>query len=378
MSTRPMTVTTAISPAYGQLRCDRDMQELLRVHGSLRPAVLDKRTDPAAARTALGLADAVRIHREGHASAPGDEAASRITHSDFTLRTAACSLTARVYKPAGNGPHPVVLYFHGGGWVTGSIDSDDASARGIAARANAAVVAVNYRLAPEHRFPAAWEDALAAYQWLLDGAASLGGDGTRIALAGEGAGGHLALATALAARDEGLRAPRHVLAISPVTQTGTNTESYLENAVAQPLSRAMMVWYFDRLVTFREELGDPRLQLVDADLAGMPSVTLITARIDPLRSDAGKLREALVRAHVPVEWRDYEGVTHGFFGAAEVVRKAREAQAYAGERLAEALAQPAPALRRRHGLADFTGALRRLLPDLSAAPPQPARAPLRG
>jgi acetyl esterase/lipase len=169
-----------------------------------------------------------------------------------------------------------------------------------------------------------------------------------------------------------------VLAISPVTQTGTNTASYLENAIAKPLGRAMMVWYFERLVTLREELQDPRLQLVDADLAGLPAVTLVTARIDPLRSDAEKLREALLRANVPVEWRQYEGVTNGFFGAGEVVAKARQAQVYAGGRLAAALAASVPAPRQRPGFSDFAAVLRRLLPDLSAAPQEAARAPLRG
>lgn len=378
MSARPMTVTTAISSAYGRLRCDKDMLELLQVLEELKPAIPDRRVDPAFVRRRACMGDAIRILHERRAVPADASPSSPVTSCDLTLQTASAPLRARVYTPGSAGPHPVVLYFHGGGWVTGSIDADDASARGIAAHANAVVVSVDYRLAPEHRFPAAWEDALAAWQWLLDCAPSLNADGARAALAGEGAGGHLALATALAARDAGLRLPRHVLAISPVTQTSTNTASYLENAVARPLSRAMMVWYFDKLVTFREELRDTRLQLVDADLAGMPPVTLITARIDPLRSDAEKLRDALLRARVPVEWHDYEGVTNGFFGATQVLDQAQRAQAWAGERLAAALAAPVPAPRQRHGLGEITGVLRRLLPDLSATPREPARASLRG
>lgn len=377
MSARPMTVTTDISPAFGRQRCDQDMRELLQVLEELKPAVPDRRVEPAFLRRRACMGDAIRVLRERRAVAAGASPSASITSCDLTLQTPAAPLLARLYTPGGVGPHPVVLYFHGGGWVTGSIDSDDATARGIAAQANAVVVSVNYRLAPEHRFPAAWDDALAAYQWVLDCGAGLNVDVTRVALAGEGAGGHLALASALAARDAGLRLPRHVLAISPVTQTSTNTASYLENAIARPLSRAMMLWYFEKLVTFREELRHPRLQLLEADLAAMPPVTLISARVDPLRSDAEKLHEALLRARVPVAWRDYAGVTHGFFGAWDLVDKARQAQAYAGERLAAALATPPAATARRPRFGDAAALLRRLLPDLRAAPGQPARASLR-
>jgi acetyl esterase/lipase len=200
-----------------------------------------------------------------------------------------------------------------------------------------------------------------------------------VALAGEGAGGHLALATAMAARDAGLPLPRHVLAISPVAQTRTNTASYyLENALAKPLNRAMMVWCFEQLVPLREQLRDARLQLAQAELSGLPPVTLITARIDPLRSDAQKLQAALVRARVPVEWRDYEGVTNGFFGAAELVDKARQAQVHAGARLAAALAAPVPALPQRNRFREMATWLRRLLPELQAVSRPPVRAGLRG
>lgn len=370
MSARLMTVTTAISPAFGQLRCDRDMQKVLRTLESLKPVALSKWTRPADARKRACMADAVRILRDQNTSPPA-AASPAVSSNDLTLQTDAGPLAARVYTPGGSGPFPVVLYFHGGGWVLGSIDSDDASARGIATTARAVVVSVGYRLAPEHPFPAAWEDALAAYQWLLDHAACIQGDGSRIALAGEGAGGNLALATAISARDKGFVLPRHVLAISPVTQSGTNTHSYLENAVASPLGRNDMVWCFERLVTSRELLKDPRLQLVDAVLAGMPPVTLLTARIDPLRCDAQKLRDALASAQVQVEWRDFEGVTNGFFNAAAVVEKAREAHRYAAGRLAVALAESTPASGRARS-PGLTRVFRQLVPDLRAASPERA------
>jgi acetyl esterase/lipase len=354
------------------------MLELLQVLDELKPAIPDRRMEAAFVRRRACMGDAIRLLRERRGIAGGAATSSAVTSCDVTLQTQCGPLGARIYTPGGPGPHPVVLYFHGGGWATGSIDTDDAPARGIAFHAGAVVVSVNYRLAPEHRFPSAWEDALAAYLWVLDCAASFDGDGARVALAGEGAGGHLALATAVAARDAGLALPRHVLAISPVTQTSTNTASYLENAIARPLGRTMMLWYFEQLVTVREQLRDPRLQLVQADLTGLPPVTLITARIDPLRSDAEKLHDALLRARVPVEWRDYAGVTNGFFGAADLVDKARQAQLHAGERLAAALAAPAPAPSQRQRFRELTAWLRRLLPELNAVSPEAARASLRG
>jgi acetyl esterase/lipase len=360
-----MTVTTAISPAWNQVRCDKDMQELLRAFERLGAPAFHRRMEPVFARRLPCLADAVRALDRQRTSDASDEAAPQVSTRDLTLQTTAGPLTARIYTPACAGPLPLVLYFHGGGWVVGGIDADDAAARGIAAQAQALVLSVHYRLAPEHRFPAAWEDALAAYEWVLENAACVQGDASRIAIAGEGAGGHLALATALEARQRDLPLPRHVLAISPVTQTSTNTASYLEHAIARPLSRAMMVWFFDKLVALREELQDPRLQLVDADLAGLPPVTLISARIDPLRSDTAKLRDALLRARVPVEWRDYDGVTNGFFNAAALVAKARQAHAYAGQRLAAALMAPAPEPRHRGRFGEIRGALRQLLPQPS-------------
>ncbi len=231
----------------------------------------------------------------------------------------------------------MILYFHGGGWVIANKEVYDGGARGLAKEAHAIVVSVDYRQAPEFKFPTAWEDALESYRWLTQHAARIGGDPSRLALAGESAGGNLAVATAVAARNAGLTAPRHVLSVYPVAQTSLNTESYIENAIAKPLNRAMVKWFVDHLIRTEDDLADPRLSLIDADLHGLPPVTIINARLDPLRSDGAKLEDALQNAQVPVERREYEGVAHEFFGAAAVLEKAREAQAYAGERLRQSL-----------------------------------------
>jgi acetyl esterase/lipase len=338
----PNPVKTAIAKVAGKIRADDDMLALLNAHASLNPKAIEK-SDVATARKNPTIADAVNVvlKQQGKSTDPA-ALVPGIATKDISIKGAAGSLPATIYTPAGEGPFPVVLYFHGGGWVIADRHVYDGGARGLAKAANAVVISVDYRQAPENKFPAAWDDALASYRWTLANAASLKGDSKRVALAGESAGGNLALATAIAARDASLQAPVHVLAVYPVTQTSLNTASYIENAVAQPLNRSMVNWFVDNLIRSKEDLKDPRLQLIDAKLNGLAPVTLINARIDPLRSDGEKMEDALKKAGVSVERRDYEGVTHEFFGAAAVVEKSREAQAYAGERLKRAFG-PTPA-----------------------------------
>ncbi len=330
---KPNAVKTAVAKAVGTVRADEDMLAVLNAHAGLHPKAIEK-VDPATARKQPTVADAVDVvlKQQGKSTNPTDLVPG-ITSTDTTIEGAAGSLPARIYTPAGAGPFPVVVYFHGGGWVIANKEVYDGGARGIAKEANAVVVSVDYRQAPENKFPAAWDDALAAYRWTLANAAKIKGDPKRVALAGESAGGNLALATAVAARDAGLQKPAHVLAVYPVTQTSLNTESEIENAIAQPLNRAMVAWFVGHLTRSKNDLKDTRLQLIDAKLEGLAPVTLINARIDPLRSDGLKMEDALKKAGVPVERREYEGVTHEFFGAAAVVAKAKDAQAYAGARL---------------------------------------------
>jgi acetyl esterase len=333
---KPNPVTNAIAKAMGKLRADEDMLTLLNAHASLNPKAIEK-LSPTQARAQPTIADAVNVVlKQQGKSTKSEDLVPGVTSMDTTIQGAAGMLPARVYTPEGAGPFPVVVYFHGGGWVIADKQVYDGGARGIAKEANAVVISVDYRRAPEAKFPAAWDDALASYKWALANAAKHKGDPKRVALAGESAGGNLAVATAIAARDAGLQAPAHVLAVYPVAQNSLNTESYLENAIAKPLNRAMVKWFVDKTTRTPADLKDPRIQLIDAKLQGLAPVTIINARIDPLRSDGSKLEDALKNASVPVERREYEGVTHEFFGAAAVVAKAKEAQAYAGQRLKQA------------------------------------------
>ncbi len=337
--TKPNPLVVAVGKALGKLRADEDMLEVLNAHASLNPDAIEK-VAPEVARRNPTIADAVNIVLEQHGSSTlPEQLVPGVTSQDITIDGETGPLAARVYTPSGNGPFPVVLYFHGGGWVLASKAVYDASARSLARLAQALVISVDYRLAPEHKFPAAWLDAFAAYKWVLQNAQRHQGNPRQVALAGESAGGNLAVATAITARDADIQPPVHVLAIYPVTQTSRDTESYLENAVALPLNRAMMQWFFEHATRTEEDLKDPRLQLIDAPLEDLPPVTLITARIDPLRSDGAKLESALRRADVAVERTDYEGVTHEFFGAAPVVARALEAQQWAAQRLREAFSR---------------------------------------
>ena len=330
---KPNPVINAVSNAVAALRADDDQLALAKAHEALGPKAIEK-LSVKEARMQPTVADAVKklLADQGRSSRPED-LVPEVRMQEISVGGATGPLPATVYTPAGAWPFPVVLYLHGGGWVIADRKVYDGGARGLAKQAGAIVVSVDYRQAPEHRFPAAWDDCLAAYRWLRANAASIGGDPTRLALAGESAGGNLAVATAMAARDAGLPAPRHVLAVYPVAQTSLNTESYLENAIAKPLNRAMVEWFVKNLIRSEEDLKDPRLTLIDADLRGLPPVTIVNARLDPLRSDGAKLEDALQAAGVSVERREYEGVAHEFFGCAAVLEKARRAQAFAGARL---------------------------------------------
>ena len=341
-SVLPVLVTTLIASSFSSAAengADGDMQAVLDAHASLKPKPIES-LSPVDARKPPTLADAVAVvlKKQGKSTdpqilVPGVKSVNR------SIAGAVGQIPARIYTPAGAGPFPVIVYYHGGGWVIGDKQLYDGGARGLSKQANAVVVSVDYRLAPEHKFSASWDDALAAYKWASVNAKSIKGDPKKLALAGESAGGNLAVATAIAVRDAGLQAPRHVLAVYPISQTSTTTESYEKNANAKPLSQSMMKWFFDKVINSPSDLKDPRLQLVDANLKGLPSVTIINASIDPLLSDGVMLEDALKKAGVPVERKMYPGVTHEFFGMAAVVQKAEEAQVYAGKRLKQAFSE---------------------------------------
>jgi acetyl esterase/lipase len=266
----------------------------------------------------------------------------KVGKQDITYSGPSGDMPARVYKPEGaQGSLPVVVYYHGGGWVIADIDTYEASAMALAKKANAIVVSVEYRHAPENKFPAAHEDAVAAYSWVIKNAPSFGGDPTRVAVAGESAGGNLAANVAIAARDGSFQQPAHMLLVYPVAGTDMTTASYKENANAIPLSKQAMEWFAKNTVQSEADLKDPKLNLVQANLKDLPDATVITAEIDPLMSEGKALAEKLKAAGSKVTYQNFEGVTHEFFGMAPVVSDADKAQDLAARELKEAFSAKA-------------------------------------
>lgn len=331
----PAIAADASTSATGtRYKADADMQRVLTELAALGGKPIESLT-PEEARMQPTPADAVMalLKKQGKDTTPA-VLVPGVTSVDTEVGGAAGKLPARVYTPDGPGPFPVVVYFHGGGWVIADKQVYDGGARALAKQANAVVVSVDYRLAPEAKFPAAWDDALASYKWVSENAASIKGDPMRMALAGESAGGNLAVSTAIAVRDAGLRMPRHVLAVYPVAQTGDlNTKSYVDSATAKPLNKPMIGWFVDKLLAKPEDKMNPRLDIVHANLKGLPPVTIINAQIDPLREDGAMLQNALKKAGVKVERKVYTGVSHEFFGMGAVVKKAADAEKMGGQAL---------------------------------------------
>jgi acetyl esterase len=328
----------AIDPVTGtKYKPDPDMKELLIAFAALGGKPIETLT-PAEARLQPTMADAVDalLKKRGENSDP-TKLVPDVTTVDATIPGPnGAELTATIYTPTGPGPFPAVVYFHGGGWVIGNRKVYDAGARALAKGAEAVVISVDYRLAPENKFPAAWDDALAAYKWVAGNVGSWRGDPRRLALAGESAGATLAISTAISAVTAGVTRPRAVIAIYPITQTGTATESYVDSVNAKPLNKAMIDWFFDKTLNSAADKTDPRLNIIRSKLSVLPPVTIIDAQIDPLRSDGAMLAEALKQANVKVVHKEYEGVTHEFFGAAAVLPAAKKAQSLAADQLKDA------------------------------------------
>ena len=260
-----------------------------------------------------------------------------IATRDITVPGPAGDIMARVYTPPGSGPFPVIVYYHGGGWVIADLDTYDASARALSLGAGAVVVAAHYRQGPEDVFPAAHDDAFAAYIWVVEHAGALNGDALRMAVAGESAGANLAANVAIMARDSKMTQPLHQLLVYPVAGNDMNSPSYLENAGAAPLGKADMGWFVEHAFDKMADAADPRINLIGrGDLADLPPATVITAQIDPLRSESIAYGDALKAAGGSVEMVNYPGVTHEFFGMGSVVPQAAEAMALATANLREA------------------------------------------
>jgi len=309
-------------------RAAADMQAVLDAMAALGAKPIEQLT-PAKARLQPTAADGARtvMRRQGMSTAPDPAVTTRdVPYGSDPMQY------ARVYRPAAapaGASMPVVIYYHGGGWVIADVNVYDATPRLLAKQLNAVVVSVEYRHAPEFKFPAQHDDAAAAYRWVLQNAASWGGDPAKLVLAGESAGGNLAVATAIYARDNGLAQPRHILSVYPIANSDMNLPSRRDSANAKPLNTPMLAWFGHYYSNGPADMQDPRINLVRANLRGLPPTTIVNAQIDPLRSDGETLAQAMRGAGVRVEQRTFPSVTHEFFGLGKVVRGAYDAETYA-------------------------------------------------
>lgn len=243
----------------------------------------------------------------------------------------------RVYTPkTGKDTYPVIVYYHGGGWVIADLNTYNASAQGLANQAEAVVVSVAYRQAPEHKFPTAHDDSYAAYDWAVKNASSIKGDPKRIAVVGESAGGNLAAAVSMMARSKGMQLPIHEVLVYPIAGYDFNTPSYKESDSTKPLNAGLMKWFFEKYLNNTADGKNPMISLVNADLKKLPPTTIIAAEYDPLRSEGEMLSDNLKKAGVNTTYKQYKGVTHEFFGMAAVVPEAKEAQKLAVDELKKA------------------------------------------
>lgn len=235
-------------------------------------------------------------------------------------------IPVRIYTPEGTGPFPGIVFTHGGGWVIMNIETHDGICRAIANQAGAVVVSVDYRLAPEHKYPAAAEDAYAALEWVAESAAGLAVDPARLGVAGDSAGGNLAAAAALMARDRGGPPLGFQALLFPVLDHNFETRSYADNAEGYLLTRDSMVWFWNQYLPSPDRGREPYASPLRAgDLAGLPPAYIVTAEFDPLRDEGEAYAKALEAAGVPVELVRYDGQVHDFILMGAVLPQAATA-----------------------------------------------------
>ena len=312
--------------------------------------------DPAAAGLLEQMAEAgapplnelppaeARVAAEGFIAlgGPGDDISETV---DRTIPGPHGPIPVRIYRPHPKGSNardtalPCLLYFHGGGWVIGTPETTDAICSAVANRAECVVVSVDYRLAPEHKFPVPLDDCYAATQWVAANGAEIGVDGSRIAVGGDSAGGNLAAAVALRARDENGAALRMQLLVYPVTNHDFSTDSYAANGVGYLLTTDMMRWFWDHYLATAEDGKNPLASPLKAtDLSRLPPALVITAEFDPLRDEGEAYAVALTNAGVSVTHTRYSGMIHAFWQMLAVFEAASTAADQAAVELRKAFA----------------------------------------
>jgi acetyl esterase len=278
--------------------------------------------NPIPAIETLAPGEARRLYNLAGRVSPGQDPVAAVV--EFDIPGPAGGITARRYVPTSAAPNAGLLFFHGGGWVVGNLDTHDAICRAIASRSGCQVVSVDYRMAPEAKFPAPLEDCYAALSWVAGNAASLDLDPDRLAVGGDSAGGNLAAAVALLARKRGGPSIRFQCLLYPVTDHGCDTASYRESGNSgYVLTTGMMTWFWRQ---YLEDGVNPLASVLRApDLTRLPPALVITAEYDPLRDEGEAYAQRLKGAGVPVHLSRYDGVFHGFISMAATILKGQQA-----------------------------------------------------
>ena len=315
-----------------------DGQELAAdIHVILRLAALTG----SRSLTGDGDPEPVRAERRAEAAVTAGPPIPMAAVRELELPGPAGPMRARLYAPAGGGTgaRPLLVYYHGGGWVIGDLDTHDGVCRFLAAHSGALVLSVDYRLAPEHPFPAAVEDAEAAFAWAAAHAAELGADPARIAVGGDSAGGNLATVTSLLARDSAGPRPAMQLLIYPATDADDVHPSRRLFAEGFLLTAADMRWFEEHYLPDRAAAADPRVSVLRVeDLSGLPPAYVATAGFDPLRDEGEAYAERMRKAGVQVALRRHSGLVHSFANLTAVSRSARAAMLEAAGALRMGLA----------------------------------------
>ena len=292
----------------------------------------------------LGLPEAhtvspaeARANAKKRPRAPGPEVAEV---EDRTIPGPDGDVPVRIYTPEGSGPFPILAWYHGGGWVIGDLESADGTARNLCVGGQCVVVSVDYRLAPETKFPGPAEDCWSATTWAVTNASSINGDPSRLAVGGDSAGGNLAAAMCLMAADRGGPEIALQLLVYPVTDVNFDTVSYSDNGEGYSLSKTGMQWFWDHYINGDKDAANPYAAPLQAkSLAGQPPALVITAEFDPLRDEGEAYAKRLREAGVETTATRYDGMIHGFFGMGAVVDKGQQAVDEASAALRNAFAR---------------------------------------